>query len=69
MLLLNETYVLELAGYFLLAVAGVGLVIASFIGWLVFRISKTTSAGKISRVIYVGAGAFLLLTLAGLFFP
>ncbi len=61
MILLNETYILELFGYFLLLVGGIVLLTFLGIGRLVFSTDKKTGGGKISRIIYLLVAGVLLL--------
>ena len=54
-------------GYFFLTVVTVVLLVAFLTGWLVFSLDKKSTAGKISRVVYmVVLGGVLFLLLANL---
>jgi hypothetical protein len=62
-LLLDETYALELFGYFLLAATLVGVLVVLLLGKFVFSTDKKTAGGKIGRVFYLLAAGFIALVI------
>jgi len=61
--LLNETAVLEIFGYFVLALVGVVALFMLLLGKVAFATNKKTNTGKASRVVYVLLAGFLALVL------
>lgn len=64
--LLNETVVLEIFGYFMLAVAVVIGIIGLVIGRVVFSTDGKTATGKILRIVFVAVAGYMLLVALGI---